>query len=209
MKVKICGLRTEENIKAVADLLPDFMGFIFYDRSPRNVQYILQPQVLEAIPENIIKTGVFVNKAVADIIALANTYGLKALQLHGAEAPEMCTELRNEGFTVIKAFGVDADFDFNIMHPYYKCCDYFLFDTKTPSHGGSGKVFDWNILQKYPFDKPYFLGGGIGFEELAQVLSLSLPYLEVVDMNSRLETAPGVKDIELVKSAIEFIRKTK
>lgn len=206
MKIKICGLANKENISNIAEMKPDFMGFIFYERSPRCVISQLDADFVKSISKEIIKVGVFVNADTPFIVKNADEFGLQAIQLHGNESPQQCFELQQLGYLVIKAFGVDDQFDFEVMRPYVDVCDYFLFDTKSPQHGGTGVAFNWDILKNYSLDKPFLLGGGIGLLELERVLSLSLPLMIAVDMNSRLETAPGVKNIEAVNEAIQKIR---
>lgn len=206
MKIKICGLANKENISFITELKPDFIGFIFYERSPRYVLPKIDAEFVGSISKDIIKVGVFVNASTPFIFENAVKFDLQAIQLHGNETPGQCLELQQKGYQVIKAFGVDDQFDFDVMKPYEQVCDYFLFDTKSPQHGGTGVSFDWEILKNYSLDKPFLLGGGIGLLELEQVLSLSLPQMIAVDMNSRLETAPGIKNIDAVKIAIQKIR---
>lgn len=166
---------------------------------------ILLPDDVVSLPENIQKVGVFVNQDIEQIIEMANAYQLDIIQLHGNESPVFCRSLRAKGFKVMKAFGIDEYFDFQVMEPYQEVVDYFLFDTKTPKHGGSGLSFDWNKLKEYPYDIPFFVGGGVGLENLDVLLSMNLPHLHAVDMNSRLEVSPGVKDIEKVKTAVRMV----
>src|SRR5882757_1634481 len=159
MKVKVCGLRDPENIKAIAALEPDYMGFIFYGSSPRYV-HELQVDALESIPHAINKTAVFVNESAETINKLIDKYNFDFIQLHGDESHEFCNSFRDKAI-VIKAFGVKKDTDFEQLKAYKKKVDLFLFDTKTESYGGSGQAFDWDILDKYELEIPFFLSGGI------------------------------------------------
>jgi len=203
VKLKICGMKEPANILDVAGLLPDYMGFIFFKGSKRYVEG-LTPVFVRDLPTEIKRVGVFVNEDLVKVAELATLFGLNAVQLHGDESPLYCAELRTElaeeGVAVIKAFGIDEDFDFAILENYLDLVDYFLFDTQTPQHGGSGKVFNWELLQQYKLDKPYFLSGGIGPESLEQLHQIADPRLFAIDVNSRFEIAPGIKDIDKLKN---------
>lgn len=192
------------NIKAIAGLEPDYMGFIFYGKSPRYVGS-LPANELAALPASIVKTGVFVNEDLETVKQLINQYQLAAVQLHGGESPEYCAELR-EQVTVLKAFGVDETFDFEVLKDYANSVDYFLFDTKTAAHGGSGQVFDWQVLDRYNLEVPFFLSGGLSAENLPEVKQLKHPAFYGVDLNSRFEIEPGLKDEEKLRSAFTLLR---
>lgn len=189
MKIKVCGLKDPENIKAVLALGPDYMGFICYDLSPRFVNN-LSADVLNDLPGSVSKTAVFVDEAEQAINALINTFGFNAIQLHGKESPEFANSFRNR-VTVFKAFGLDNDFDFDQLNNYVNKVDYFLFDTKTIIHGGSGKTFNWNVLDKYKLNVPFFLSGGLSLDNLEEIKKITHPQFYGVDLNSRFETAPG------------------
>lgn len=206
MKVKVCGLKQPENIKAVADLKPDYMGFICYGRSPRYID-TLPADALAAIPPSIHKTGVFVNENTEMINLLINKYGFDTIQLHGDESPEFVAAFKGR-VTVIKAFGVDQDFNFEQLQAYANKVDYLMFDTKTTIYGGSGKTFDWQVLDKYTLDIPFFLSGGISLDNLDEVKKISHPQFYAVDLNSRFETEPGLKNIEKLEQAFDIIKKT-
>lgn len=203
MKIKVCGLRVPENIEAVQALNPDYMGFIFYEPSPRFANE-LSIEVLNNIPAEIEKTGVFVNETEARINELIDQYKFSAIQLHGSEYPEFSNSFRNK-VTVIKAFGVSEDFDFEILKDYDGKVDFFLFDTKTKAHGGSGKTFDWTILDKYTLEIPFFLSGGLSPENIVEVKNIQHPQFYGVDLNSKFETAPGLKNTELLQEAFNTI----
>nr|WP_294898872.1 phosphoribosylanthranilate isomerase [uncultured Pedobacter sp.] len=207
LKVKICGMKIPENIKAVSGLNPDFMGFIFYPPSKRFIGLELERNHLNAIGKEIIKTAVFVNATIDEVIEFAKTYGMQAVQLHGNESPEFCQQVKDAGFFTIKAFGVDDTFDFGVLNPYRNPVDLFLFDTKTEQHGGSGKTFRWQLLENYILEKPFMLSGGISLENLDEVLTLSHPQFYGIDINSKFEIEPGLKDIEKLETAFEKLKR--
>lgn len=199
-KLKVCGMKFAANIASVASLQPDYLGFIFYDKSPRFISDV-SAELIKYIPSEIKTVGVFVNEDLEIVKKKVNLYQLKAVQLHGDESPAFCSAL-NDAFNsleVIKAFGVDEDFDFAVLDNYAAVVDYFLFDTKTKAHGGSGKTFDWKILNGYKLDKPYFLSGGIDLEHAAAIAGIEDSRLYAVDINSRFEVEPGVKDAEKIR----------
>ncbi|MCD8742080.1 phosphoribosylanthranilate isomerase [Mucilaginibacter roseus] len=204
MKIKVCGLKEPDNISEVVALQPDYVGFICYNKSPRYID-VLVAGALEQLPKNITKTGVFVNESAEQINALIEKYNFKAIQLHGSETPEFCALFKGR-IQVIKAFGVDADFDFDTLKPYENVVDIFLFDTKTAAHGGSGKTFDWQVLTNYTLNVPFFLSGGIGLGNLEEVKTVKHPQLAGLDLNSRFELSPGNKDINKLKQAFEIIK---
>lgn len=206
MKIKVCGLRDAENITAVAALNPDFVGFIFYDQSPRFVGEDLNEEVVKAIPRSIRKIGVFVNASPDYILRNVKKYDFQYVQLHGNETPEYCRSLRNRGISLIKAFRVDESFNFSMLNNYKAHCDFFLFDAKGDQPGGNGIAFDWSILSRYDDEKPFFISGGIGLENLDQLAQLKGMKLYGVDVNSQVETAPGVKDVAKVKELISRVR---
>lgn len=204
MKIKVCGLRDAENIAAIAALNPDYMGFICYDRSPRFIAD-MDVEVLNSLPESIIKTSVFVNETKENIEDLIAKFGFDAIQLHGNESPEFCAEFKDK-VTVIKAFGVDNSFDFGQLEAYKNSVDYFMFDTKTEKHGGSGQTFNWGMLDNVIIDKPFFLSGGLSLENLPAIKQITNPAFYAVDLNSRFEIEPGLKDINRLTRAFELLR---
>jgi len=205
LKLKVCGMKFAANIAAVAALQPDYLGFIFYKKSPRFISDV-SAELIKYIPSEIKTMGVFVDEDLEIVKKKANLYQLKAVQLHGNESAEYCAELKSlfNSLEVIKAFGVDEDFDFDILNNYTAVVDYFLFDTKTKAHGGSGKTFDWKILDNYKLDKPYFLSGGIDLEHATAIAKIEDSRLYALDINSRFEFEPGVKDAEKIR---EFVAK--
>ncbi|MDR0833487.1 MAG: phosphoribosylanthranilate isomerase [Candidatus Symbiothrix sp.] len=212
MKIKVCGMRDADNILAVSQLPIDFMGFIFYKQSPRYDKN-LNVEAVKAIPVTIQKVGIFVNATQAEILDAVETFDLQMVQLHGNESPEFCNTLvgaycirpiNNVCPTkIIKAFQIASTDDFKRCAEYESVCDYFLFDTKTPQFGGSGKKFDWSILSAYNGKTPFFLSGGIAPEDAEAIKQLNLPQLFAIDLNSRFEVEPGVKDIEKLKQFIK------
>ena len=198
-------MREPENIKALSSLNPDYIGFIFYPPSKRFV-HLLDHQTLDQLPDSLKKTGVFVNASKEDILEKTSLYHLNALQLHGTESPEFCRELRESDLEIIKAFGVDEDFDFEVLKAYEGTVDYFLFDTKTKLHGGSGITFNWELLNKYVLNTPYFLSGGLDVENIHEALKIDDERFYALDLNSRFEIEPALKDIDKLKLAINKIK---
>jgi phosphoribosylanthranilate isomerase len=203
MKLKVCGMKYEENIAEVATLQPDYMGFIFYGKSTRFVE-----NDIPKISKNIKKTGVFVAASIPYIQEQVLKHNLQAVQLHGNESPEFCNELKlayhsaldAKSFEIIKVFSIKDAFDFSILKPYEAVCDYYLFDTKGKLPGGNGTIFNWDILKNYPSTKPYFLSGGIGLDQLKNIIefkkSEASNYCYAFDVNSSFEIEPGLKNIE-------------
>lgn len=223
MKLKVCGMKFTENIQQVADLQPDYLGFIFYEKSKRNFEGII-PEFSNSIK----KTGVFVNEYIEIVISLVEEYRLDAIQLHGDESVAYITELKkhlsqrralfieenkqikkkknqhyisNSEVEIIKVFGIKDEFNFDVLKPFLEVVDFFLFDTKGKERGGNGTQFDWSVLEKYPFDTPFFLSGGIGLKEIdkvKEILNSDLP-IYALDVNSKFEIEPGKKNIEELK----------
>jgi len=198
-------MRDLENIQELILLQPDYLGFIFYSKSPRYINPDLSEEYSD-IPNYITKTGVFVNEDTEKIISIAKKFKLQAIQLHGNESPATCIELQNAGFKVIKAFGINTEFEFQKLEAYVNACDYFLFDTKVAQHGGSGKKFNWKVLDQYPYDKMFFLSGGIESDDAETIVKIEHPLIYAIDINSCFEIAPALKDVKKVKSFIEKVR---
>lgn len=198
LKIKVCGMKNQENIAQIEALQPDYMGFIFY---PKSLRYIEDLNPLN-LPKQVKRVGVFVNEDVKIVKEQIKKYALHTVQLHGTEDVNYCTSLKSEKVEIIKAFGVDDTFDFEQLKPYLDKVDYFLFDTQTSQHGGSGKTFNWCILEKYPYDKPYFLSGGIDIGHVDNIKKITDNRLYALDINSKFELEPGLKDVNKVK---EFI----
>lgn len=205
MKIKICGMKYPQNIKDIALLNPDYLGFIFYSESKRFVGDDFQLLNSGELRDNIEKVGVFVNESNAIIERVVEQYRINSIQLHGDESPLQCQDLKQKGYSVIKAFSIADNFDFSVLKNYETAIDYFLFDTKTTDYGGSGNSFNWQLLNKYNLLKPFFLSGGLGVHNIEQLLEFSHPMLYGYDFNSRLEMKPGLKDKESVKLIIDKI----
>ena len=195
--LKICGMRDAENILQVAELTPNYMGFIFYSKSNRFVGTEFRIPV--QLSRGIKRVGVFVNETTDKILTLAKTHSLDFIQLHGSEPVSQCAELKQNNLGVIKVFSVDAQFDFLEIVPYKKVVNYFLFDTKSDRYGGTGKTFDWNLLNQYDQEIPFFLSGGLSVENSQGIKILHGMNLHALDVNSGVEISPGQKDIEKIK----------
>ena len=207
LAVKICGMREPDNIIAVAELRPDLLGFIFYPGSPRFAAKMLSPEILARSLPDIRKTGVFVNADPEEIKSTAGKYSLDIVQLHGNENPEVCRRLKDSGMTVIKAFNISDSTHFNICYEFLNCTDYFLFDTATPAYGGSGSKFSWEVLDRYDLGHPFFLSGGISPLDTDSIMEITNASFYGIDLNSRFEIKPGLKDIEKLKKFLSGLRK--
>ena len=206
IRVKVCGLVDPLNVKAISELKPDFMGFIFFPGSPRYVGDEPEMKLFRNIPDSIRRVGVFLNENNQKIFDISIRTDLDIIQLHGNESTESCSQLKSSGLTIIKAFNLEKDFSFESIIRYVPVCDYFMFDTKDEKPGGSGKKFNWEKLNEYCIDKPFFLSGGIGPEDAGVIKSISNKGLFAVDLNSRFETSPGIKDVGLIKTFIKAIK---
>lgn len=189
-------MRDPANIRQLAEVGPDFMGMIFYPKSPRYVHSLLD---FTDFPESIARVGVFVKASTAEILEKVQDYGLQWVQLHGGESVAQVVELRSSGLHVIKVFSIGDELPIKEMEPFVGATDYFLFDTKSTGYGGSGHQFNWEMLRNYHFRTPYFLSGGVDLADLERIVALRLPGLFALDVNSRFETAPGLKDIDKIK----------
>jgi phosphoribosylanthranilate isomerase len=207
LKVKVCGMTDRINVKDVASTGPDFMGFIFYPRSPRYVGHDPDPAIFSNVPAGIRKVGVFVHEDPINVIEIAAMTGLDYVQLHGTETSDYCESLKLSGLKIIKAFGICDYTDFDIYRSHLDVCDYFLFDTRSEKHGGSGRKFNCDILDSYDLNKPFFISGGIGPSDATQILSIKNPQFFGADLNSRFEISPGIKDAGALKGFIDEIKK--
>ncbi len=205
MKLKICGLKHPDNVHQLLTLEPDYLGFIFYKKSPRYVGEVADLDWVKNLPGSARKVGVFVNEEAGMMQSIATALGLQVVQLHGDESPAVCEAMKKTGLEVWKAFGVNEDFDFEKTSAYVGVCDHFLFDTKGKNRGGNGVAFDWGLLEKYEGETPFVLSGGIDLRFTIYDLFIPLGRLgagkmpSAIDINSRFETEPGLKDFELVK----------
>lgn len=202
--IKVCGMKFTENRAQVEQLPVDLLGYIFYAPSKRFVGE--QPDA-GLFNSDISKVGVFVDENAFEILGLAKNFGFEYIQLHGKENPLTCRILKNQGLKVVKAFSVDDTFEFNKTSGYIGVVDYFLFDTKTKLHGGSGQKFDWEVLEKYTGKTPFLLSGGIGPDDAESIIQLDHPMLAGVDLNSGFEDEPGLKNIDKLNHFINELKK--
>ena len=202
--IKVCGLTDGENIRAVERLGVEYTGFIFYAPSPRCARTL--PSYL---PEQHCRVGVFVDAAYQEIEHRCQEWGLGTVQLHGTEPLELCRRLKASGLKVIKAFDIGPE-EARLTQrtsPYASVCDFFLFDTHTKGYGGSGRSFDWSILDQYQGPVPFLLSGGIGPHSVPDIRRIRHPFFAGIDLNSRFESAPGMKDISLLRTFLAELRK--
>lgn len=200
MNIKVCGITELKQLQQLDGLDIDFAGMIFYKDSPRYIGGKLNAKDIKKADFDLKKTGVFVNPEMIEVLDAIDEYGLEVVQLHGDETPEMCEDLSSE-VEVIKAFRITGTEDIDkLVAPYDAVCDYYLFDTGglKESFGGTGQQFDWSILAKAKIEKPFFLSGGIGVEDAARVKAFKHPDMFGVDINSKFEVSPGVKDMKLL-----------
>ncbi|SNS21091.1 phosphoribosylanthranilate isomerase [Belliella buryatensis] len=206
MKLKVCGMRSLENAQDLIDKVqPDWMGMIFYSKSARFVSEEAHV-ALGGLPVN--KVGVFVDASLEEIQKCIMNFGLTTIQLHGDESVAFTKDLKAQtGLEIFKVFAVKESIDWRVLEPYLPIVDYFLFDTFTKAYGGSGQVFDWHLLENYPFDKPFLLSGGLSIENVTDIKRLQnkLPQLVGLDINSKFEIEPAMKDIEKIREFKELV----
>jgi phosphoribosylanthranilate isomerase len=201
--VKVCGMKHPENIAAVAATGPDILGFIFYSGSKRAVHHIPDQLIL---PEKIQKAGVFVNEQIEVVREISRRNSLKWIQLHGDETPEYCLQVSDENSIVIKAIQVKDKYQLQLAYKYSGKVDMILLDTWGSERGGSGKSFDWSLLQFYDTNVPFLLSGGIGPDDAEKIIAMNHPLLAGIDINSRFEVEPGIKNAHLVEQFIQKIK---
>lgn len=204
-KVKICGLTTLEDARFVSGALADFLGFIFYPDSPRYIEPAKAGAIINWL-EGPEKVGVFVNQPLDDVNSIAKTTGIDIVQLHGNESPEYCDLVEKP---VIKVFHITEDITSDelksTIKPYLDYVDYFLFDTKSEGlWGGTGRTFDWDILNEITDEKPYFLSGGLNPDNISSAIQSVQPF--AVDLSSGLEESPGLKDFDKVEQFFDQMR---
>ena len=190
------------NIEDLVKLKPDYIGFIFYQKSKRYIGEIISNEILSLIPVFIHKVGVFVDEPFDNLLEKFREYKLDIIQLHGSELPEYCERLKKLDIPIIKVFGIDSEFDFDSLIPYDQFVDYYLFDTVSDLRGGSGLKFDWEKLHYYVGDKPFILSGGIHPGDVTDIKCISHKALCAVDINSGFELKPGIKDIPKIETFI-------
>lgn len=203
MLLKVCGMRDTQNIAEVLTIIPDYMGLIFFEKSARFVGhgFTLPTHLTGDHPQ---KVGVFVNHSLEQVISKATQYSLALLQLHGDETPQFCQKLKSllPQIQIIKVFRVANDFDFEQLQPYKAFCNFFLFDTKGKDYGGNGATFNWDILKKYDNELPLFMSGGLSLEnlpELQNFIQQQQLNVHAIDVNSKFEISPALKDVEKLK----------
>lgn len=210
-------MKYPDNVQELIALPIDYIGFIMYSKSGR---YFLNPQdrditpeqrsdILTGISSTIKKTAVFVNEISSNIFFHAKHMGVHAVQLHGDESPFECKLIKQSlpGIEIIKAFNVSAPEDFKTTEYYEDVADYFLFDTKTSDYGGSGQKFDWGILDEYRGNTPFLLSGGISVDDAENIKAIKHPKLYGVDLNSKFEIRPGLKDVQLLQQFIKALKR--
>jgi phosphoribosylanthranilate isomerase len=203
IKLKICGMKDPANISSVAQLYPDYMGFIFYKDSPRYVgDSFSLPEEFEATTT----VGVFVNATTGEILNRLRDIKSTTAQLHGNETPTQCDDLKSRGIEVIKVFSIDDGFDFSKTKNYKEVSDYFLFDTKGKLYGGNARAFNWNKLEEYDQSIPFFLSGGLNADNVKVLGRLDGMNIHAVDLNSGVEDAPGLKNIDKIKSVMSCLK---
>jgi phosphoribosylanthranilate isomerase len=200
MIIKVCGLKYAENLLEVSQLNIDMVGYNFYPSSARYVD-----QALPEINQHIQKVGVFVNATSAYIQEKVAQYQLDLIQLHGDESLDFCREISSTLKPVIKVFRVDKDFDYGQIKDY-AFCKYLLFDTATKDYGGSGHKFDWTDLLQQNIETPFLLAGGIGLEDVENLKSCNHPSFAGIDINSKFELSPGLKDPTMIADFIRQMR---
>ena len=207
MKIKVCGNTLPQQVNALDDLGITFAGFIFYPKSPRYMAMKIDAEKIRQIKGKIIKVGVFVNPTYEELMKTVDDYRLDMVQLHGDETPKFCDKIADY-ISVIKAFRLSDDDSLpHMTQSYTEVCDFFMFDTLGAGYGGTGKKFDWNMLEKSPPVKPYFLSGGIesGDEQkLSEFITTAAgEKLFAVDINTKFEIGPGVKDVNSIRKFAE------
>ena len=210
MRIKVCGMTLPEQVNALDELGVQFAGFIFYSKSPRYIGNRISPQKMKEIKGQIAKVGVFVNTPYEELMETVDQYRLDMVQLHGDESAHYCDQVANY-VTVIKAFRLVEDDPLEwMMRAYEDSCDMFLYDTLGSGYGGTGKKFNWNQLRNATLKKLYFLSGGIEPGDVDQLKNFSnepvAEKLLAVDINSRFEISPGVKDMKKVKEFVIQLR---
>jgi phosphoribosylanthranilate isomerase len=202
--IKVCGMKDPENIKEVLKLRPQYMGFILYKGSPRFVNLVTVANLVKKIPRSVQKTAVIVNAPIEDALIIARSRVFDLIQLHGNETPDYCKKL-SDNIRIIKAFSIQDSLPANLSE-YQPYCSMFLFDSVGEKAGGTGKKFDHSILKEYSFNTGFILSGGISAADADYIKSINIDKLIGVDLNSRFENEPGIKDPTLLKTFIDKIR---
>lgn len=206
MEIKVCGMRDSNNVRGlIHEVKPHWMGLIFYSKSPR---FVADEMAVELVNLPVAKAGVFVNESIEEILRRAELFDLKAIQLHGQESIEFVESLSKlTSIEIWKVISVKEEINWESIERYLPFVSKFLFDTASPKHGGTGQKFDWSVLETYPFDKGFLLSGGIDEESWEEILTFARknPMMQGVDLNSKFEDAPAMKNIEKLKNFIQHI----
>jgi len=209
MIIKVCGMCNPENIQDAKEVGVNWIGFIFYEKSPRCFLNTITVNNFRNISIPFLsKVGVFVNPTQEQLFEAAKEYQLDYLQLHGDESPDFCNSIHKRGFALIKAISIASEKDLERIHEYEGTVDYFLFDTKSKQYGGSGKLFDWSILTAYTGNTPFLLSGGINPESVNAIQKFKHPQFAGIDLNSGFEIKPGLKDIHQLKTFLDNLKTT-
>lgn len=206
MKIKVCGMKYPENIKTIQNFEPDFMGFIFYDKSPR---YVTDKTLFSSLNKKLKTVGVFVNNPINEVLEIVAECKLDFVQLHGNESVDYVKQLSAAKVKLIKAFQITEDFDWKSVSAFAPFVTYFLFDTATPNYGGSGLKFNWKQLDNYKEEVPFFLSGGITINDVQAIKELDMTLLFAIDINSKFETELFLKDAVLVNRMINKVKDEK
>ena len=199
-------MRDATNVTEVVARQPDYLGFIFYPKSSRYVGEDWDSSIINQVPESIQRVGVFVNENIGFILSNCNKYGIKTVQLHGNETPRFCSQLQRKGYTVFKAFQVDDTTQVEEIEAYKGNCDLFLYDTKSKGLGGSGQKFNWEKLNELNSAGPFLLSGGISHKDAKAIKALKLSNLKGVDINSKFELSPALKNLDMLDEFINELR---
>lgn len=203
MILKICGMGDTGRMHQLAAMPVDMLGFIFYHKSPRYVVGKIDPVEIAKLPQHIERVGVFVNAEIDEIHEIVESFFLTAIQLHGNETSELCRHLKAEGYTILKAFNIAKENDYEAYAPH---CDYFLFDTPSTLHGGTGQKFDWALLENYKGTTPFLLSGGISPDDAEALKSINHQQFAGIDINSKFEVEPGIKNILLLEAFLDALK---
>jgi len=205
--IKLCGINDIEILKGIlsSEYKPDFLGFIFYEPSSRSVSLDLAEELSNLISGDVKKVAVTVNASDDELSKIVNSLRPDYIQLHGDESPKRISEVRAKfGLPIIKAASISEDADLKTLEQYQGLVDYLLFDTKTKDYGGSGKSFDWGILEKLDIDRPYFLSGGLNIDNLPDATSQT--NANYFDLSSGIELQKGVKDPKKIAEILDYFK---
>jgi phosphoribosylanthranilate isomerase len=204
--IKVCGIKDPLNARMVSSVYPDMMGFILYRQSPRAVSMSDARAIVLDLDPSVARVGVFVNEIEENILMFASELDLDYIQLHGEETNRFCSRLLSKGLKVIKAAAIGPGFDMNSLSQYKNYCNYLLLDSKGPGKGGTGRRFNWEILDEYDLDVPFILSGGIGPDTVTDLALITNPAFAGIDLNSRFESYPGMKDVEVLSDFVNRFR---